>query len=205
MGLAMTGAAVERPNLTYSLLRAVDRPAHEAVDLARRPFLATAAPALLGLFLVSAASALSGLISPAGFRFTARLDALRAVFEALAVVIPGILVFATYLRLKLNARVLLAGISIGMLGAGLVAVCVLPLMAFLVVVSSEAPEVLALPALLVPGLALATMAALPVRVITSLDPSEEALWIARAFAFFLVAVFVLRMQAAFFSLYSRIW
>ncbi len=201
MGLATT-AAVDRPNLTYSLLRAVDRPAREALAMGRRPLGATVAPALLGLFLVAASSAAAGLVSPSGVRLVPRLDALRAVFEALAVVVPGTLVFATYLRLRLSARVLLAGTAIALLAAGLVSVCVLPLMAFLVVVSHEVPSVLALPALLVPGLALATVAALPIRVITALDPSKTALWLARGFAFFLVAVFSLRVHAALINLYD---
>ena len=98
------------------------------------------------------------------------------------VVIPGTLVFAIYLRLRLSTRVLLAATSIGLLAAGLVATCIMPLMAFLVLVSREAPFVLVLPALFVPGIALATLVALPVRVITSLDSSRSAWWLSRAFA-----------------------
>lgn len=201
MGSA-TGAVVDRSNLTDSLLRAVDRPAREALELARRPLGATVAPALLGVFLVAASSAAAGFVSPGGFRLAPRLDALRAVFEALLVVIPGTIVFASYLRLRLPPRVLLAATSIGLLAAGLVAACVLPLMAFLVLVSSEAPIVLGLPALIVPGLALATVAALPARVITALDPSRSAWWLSRAFVFFLGAVFALRAQAALYTLFT---
>ncbi|MGZ3459015.1 MAG: hypothetical protein ACXU86_10990, partial [Archangium sp.] len=157
-----------------SLLRSVDRPAREALDLARRPLTATLAPALLGIFLVAATSAAAGFVSPDGLQIAPRLDALRAVFEALLVVIPGTLVFAIYLRLRLSTRVLLAATSIGLLAAGLVATCVMPLMAFLALVSRESPLVLALPSVFVPGIALATMAALPVRVITSLDSSRAA-------------------------------
>jgi hypothetical protein len=183
-----------RLDLTNSLLRAVDRPAREALDLARRPLTATLAPALLGLVLVAATSAASGFVSSTGLRFVPRLDALRAVFEALLVVIPGTVVFAIYLRLRLTTRVLLAATAIGLLAAGLVATCVMPLMAFLVLVAKDAPTILVLPSVFVPGIALATVAALPVRVITALDPSRAAWWLSRAFAFFLGAVFLLRMH-----------
>jgi hypothetical protein len=183
-----------RLDLTNSLLRAVDRPAREALDLARRPLTATLAPALLGLVLVAATSAASGFVSSTGLRLVPRLDALRAVFEALLVVIPGTVVFAIYLRLRLSTRVLLAATAIGLLAAGLVATCVMPLMAFLVLVAKDAPTILVLPSVFVPGIALATVAALPVRVITALDPSRAAWWLSRAFAFFLGAVFLLRMH-----------
>jgi len=194
MGSASPGAAMGRLDLTNSLLRAVDRPAREALDLARRPLTATLAPALLGLVLVAATSAASGFVSSTGLRFVPRLDALRAVFEALLVVIPGTVVFAIYLRLRLSTRVLLAATAIGLLAAGLVATCVMPLMAFLVLVAKDAPTILVLPSVFVPGIALATVAALPVRVITALDPSRAAWWLSRAFAFFLGAVFLLRMH-----------
>jgi hypothetical protein len=198
MGSAPPQAAVGRLDLTNSLLRAVDRPAREALDMARRPLAATLAPALLGIFLVAATSAAAGFVSPDGLRLAPRLDALRAVFEALLVVVPGTLVFAIYLRLRLSTRVLLAATSIGLLAGGLVATCVMPLMAFLVLVSKEAPIILALPALFIPSLALATVAALPVRVITSLDSSRAAWWLSRAFAVFLGAVFLLRVQTSLF-------
>jgi hypothetical protein len=196
MGSASPGAAVGRLDLVNSLLRAVDRPAREALDLSRRPLAATLAPALLGIFLVAATSAAAGFVSPGGLQLAPRLDALRAVFEALLVVIPGTVVFAIYLRLRLTTRVLLAATSIGLLAAGLVASCVMPLMAFLVLVAKEAPLVLALPSLFVPGLALATLAALPVRAITTLDSSRSAWWLSRAFAFFLGAVFLLRVHTS---------
>ncbi len=198
MGSAPPQAAMGRLDLANSLLRSVDRPAREALDMARRPLAATLAPALLGTFLVAATSAAAGFVSPDGLQLAPRLDALRAVFEALLVVVPGTLVFAIYLRLRLSTRVLLAATSIGLLAGGLVAACVMPLMAFLVLVAKEAPVILALPALFIPSLALATVAALPVRVITSLDSSRAAWWLSRAFAVFLGAVFLLRIQTSLF-------
>ncbi len=202
MGSASPGAAVGRLDLVNSLLRAVHRPAREALDMARRPLAATLAPALLGLFLIAATSASAGFVSPEGLQLAPRLDALRAVFEALLVVIPGTLVFAIYLRLRLTTRVLLAATSIGLLAAGLVATCVMPLMAFLVLVSRDAPFILDLPSVFVPGLALATLAALPLRVITALDTSRAAWWMSRAFAFFLGAVFLLRVHSSLLTLWS---
>jgi len=201
MGSAVP-AISDRPHLTHLLFRAVDRPAREALELSRRPFWATLAPALVGVFLVAIASAAAAAVSPRGFVLGGRLDGLRAIFEALLVVVPGATVFSVYLRLRLPARALLAATALGLLAAGLVATCVLPLMAFLVLVSTDAPGVLALPALLVPTLALCTLALIPFRVITSLDPSDSARWLARLFAFFLVVVFALRVNAALFSLFQ---
>ncbi|MFP2934214.1 hypothetical protein ACLESO_55660 [Pyxidicoccus sp. 3LG] len=131
--------ALARLDLSYSLLRALDRPAREALELARRPLLATVAPALLGLFLVATASTLAGFVSPEGFQLAPRLDGVRAVFESLLVVVPGTLVFASYLRLRVSPRAFLAATSIGLLAAGLMAACVLPLMAFFVLVAHDAP------------------------------------------------------------------
>src|SRR5690348_13019291 len=99
MGTAPPQSAVGRLDLANALLRSVDRPAREALDMARRPLVATLAPALLGTLLVAATSAAAGFVSPSGLWLAPRLDALRAVFEALLVVVPGTLVFAIYLRL----------------------------------------------------------------------------------------------------------
>ena len=201
MGPTPPEAAMGRLELMNSLMRAVDRPAREALDLARRPWAATLGPTLLGLFLVAASSALVGFISPEGVRLAPHFDTLSALFEALAVVFPGTLVFAIYLRLRISPRVLLASLSIGLLAAGLVAACALPLMAFLALVSREAPHLLALPALFVPGLALTTLMTLPVRVITALDGSRPAWVLSRAFAVCLGAVFFLRIAPALTTLW----
>jgi len=202
MGTASPAAAMDRPHLTHSLFRAVDRPAREVLELSHRPLMATLAPALLGIFLIAAASAAAGTVFPDRLRLMPRLDVLRAVFEAFLVVVPGTVILATYLRLRLPLRTLLAATAIGLLGAGLVATCLLPLMAFLVLLSREAPGIRVLPALLVPGIALGTVASLVLRVITSLDRSRGALWFARAFAFFLVTVFLLRVHAAILDFFS---
>jgi hypothetical protein len=197
MGSATLRAAVDRPHLMDSLLRSLDRPARAALELARRPLSATVAPALLGIFLVAVASALAGCISLSGFRLVPRLDALRAVFESLLVVVPGTTVFAIYLRLRIPARAFLSATALGLLAAGVVAACVLPLMAF----NADVP----IPLLFVPGLALATVAAFPARVITSLDSSRAARWLSRAFIFFLGAVFVLRINTAILKSYVWLW
>jgi hypothetical protein len=186
---------LERLDLSSSLLRALDRPARQALELSRQPLRETVAPALLGLFLIATSSVLAGLATPEGARVALRLDAVRAALESLCVVVPGTAVFAIYLRLRISTRTFLAGTAIGLLAAGLMAACVLPLMGFLVLLSTERDWLIrGLLSLMVPGLALATVAVLPVRVITSLDRSPTALWLSRAFAFFLIAVFVLRVH-----------
>jgi hypothetical protein len=175
------------------------------LELARRPLTATLAPAVLGVFLVAAASALAGCISLAGFRLVPRLDVLRAVFEALLVVVPGTTVFAIYLRLHISARAFLAATALGLLAAGVVATCVLPLMGFIAIVAVKSRTSLPIPLLFVPGFALATVAALPARVIVSLDSSKAARRLARAFIFFLGAVFVLRIHSALINLHFWFW
>ena len=205
MGSASLSAAVDRPHALNSLLRSLDRPARTALDLAQRPVWATLAPALLGIFLVAASSALAGCVSLNGFRLVPRLDSLRAVFESLLVVVPGTTVFAIYLRLRISARTFLAATALGLFSAGVVAACLLPLVAFLAVVADQSRAAIPLSSL-VPGIALATVALLPARVMTALDSSREARWLARVFIFFLGAVFLLRINAALFKSYSfYIW
>ncbi len=205
MGSATLEAAMTRPHLMDSLLRSLDRPARAALELARRPLWATLAPALVGTFLVAVASAVAGCITLTGFRLVPRLDALRAVFEALVVVVPGATVFALYLRLRIAPRVFLAATALGLLAAGVVAACVLPLMGFIAVVAVEARTDVPIPLLCVPGLALATVAVIPARVMTALDSSRPAYWLSRAFIFFLGAVFVLRINTAIFNAYNWLW
>ena len=205
MGSASLTAAVDRPALIDSLLRLLDRPARSALELARRPLTATLAPAALGIFLVAAASALAGCISLSGFRLVPRLDVLRAVFESLLVVVPGTTVFAIYLRLRIPARAFLAATALGLLAAGVVATCVLPLMGFISIVAVKSRMEVPIPLLFVPGLALATVAALSARVIVSLDTSRAARWLSRAFIFFLGAVFVLRINSALLNIHTWLW
>jgi hypothetical protein len=205
MGSTTVVVAADRPHLIDSLLRLLDRPARSALELARRPLSATLAPATLGIFLVAAASALAGCISLSGFRLVPRLDVLRAVFEALLVVIPGTTVFAIYLRLRIPSRAFLASTALGLLAAGVVATCVLPLMGFISVVAVKSRMDLPIPLLFVPGLALATVAALVARVIVTLDTSKAARWLSRAFIFSLGAVFVLRINSALLNIHTWLW
>jgi hypothetical protein len=205
MGSTTLVTTVDRPHLIDSLFRLLDRPARSALELARRPLPATLAPAVLGIFLVAAASALAGCISLSGFRLVPRLDVLRAVFEALLVVVPGTAVFAIYLRLRIPTRALLASTALGLLAAGVVATCILPLMGFIAIVAVKSRTEVPIPLLFVPGLALATVAALVARVIVSLDTSTSARWLARAFIFSLGAVFVLRINSALLNLHTWLW
>jgi len=205
MGSTSLVTTVDRPHLIDSLLRLLDRPARSALELARRPWPATLAPATLGIFLVAAASALAGCISLSGFRLVPRLDVLRAVFEALLVVVPGTAVFSIYLRLHIPTRALLASTALGLLAAGVVATCILPLMGFIAVVAVKSRTDVPIPLLFVPGLALATVAALVARVIVSLDSSRAARWLSRAFIFSLGAIFVLRINSALLNLHTWLW
>lgn len=182
-------------NANQQVLRALDRPALTALDLARRPWIFTLSPALVGLFLVAAACALAEALARRQLAGAPRLDVLRAALEAMVVVVPGALVLATFLRLRVRPRMLLGSVSTGLLLAGVIAVCMMPLVLFLSLVSSEAPSVMIAPAFLVPALSLAIVATAPLRMIDVVDDSAGAWLFGRGFVAALVLVFFIRVHS----------
>lgn len=174
----MTSTAPSDAPLGYprALQLAIDMPAREALRITRRSLTATLAPAMLGAALVAASSLAARVIGPPHPRYVSaaleRVDLLRAVFEALLVVVPSALVLGSYLRLSIGARAILASFAIGLLHAGVVAAALVPLVAFLGIVSRAQPMLS--PGLLLPPIAVATVAATVARIVRSVDPSARA-------------------------------
>ena len=182
-----------RADLWRDFVRGIDRPTRQAHEIARRPFSYTVAPALVGTFLITVASLVAGLADPTRHEVIPRADALRAAFEALAVVVPGAVVFGTYLRLRMTPGALVAATSLGLLTAGVVSLALVPLVAFLALVSQEVPMVLKAQPVLVPGVALAAVASVVYRVIKASDPSARAAVLARGFGVGVFALFAVRV------------
>jgi hypothetical protein len=174
------------------VVRALDRPAHHALGLARGPWFHAVAPAVVGLFLVAVSVTVAGLLGPTAHGVTLRADGLRALGEALAVVIPGLSVLATYARVRVTPGELLAAAATGLLVAGVVSVSLVPLLAFLALVSRDVPSVLGAMPLLVSGVALASVAVVVMRVLDAADGTVRAVWLGRCFVAGLFLVFGLR-------------
>lgn len=181
-------------NAHQQVLRALDRPALTAIDLARKPWIFTLSPALVGLFLVATACAIAEMLARGQLAGAPRLDVLRAALEALVVVVPGALVLATFLRLRVRPRMLLGSLSAGLLLAGVVAICMTPLVLFLALVSREAPSVMVAPAFLLPAISMAIVATSPLRMIDVVDDSPGAWAFGRGLVAALVLVFVVRVH-----------
>lgn len=178
------------------LLRALDLPARHAVELGQRPLLATLAPLLGGLGLMSIASSAAALIDLPGPSFgVPRLEALLAGFEALLVVMPALLIAAMYAGLRMGPRTLAAALAVAVLAGGMVAVSLVPLMAFLGLVERTKEGLQFAMSPLVPTVALVAVSAVTSRVMTTLDASVRSLWLARAFIALLFSVFVFRFLA----------
>jgi hypothetical protein len=178
---------------TLSLVRALDMPAREALLLARRHPLAALAPAVVGAVLIAGACLAAQAMEPVQ-RLSplalSKIDLLRAVGEALAVVAPSAIIFATYVRIAVTPRTLLTALAIGMLTAGVVLAALVPTMAFLSIASRAQPVVS--PALLFPVVALAAIGATFTRVVRSIDRSARARWLTFVFDALLLAVFGVR-------------
>lgn len=155
------------------LTLALDAPARAALTLAKRPAWNGLGWALGGATLVALACWAAATLVFLDHR--ALLGGGRLVssfFEAVALVLPSAVVFATYLGLGLTPRVWIASISVAILTAGVVTTLLVPAFAYLALVTRTAP-VLAL-ALVPPFVALATVGAILARVLSSLDSSRTA-------------------------------
>ena len=119
--------------VAFSLLvDAVDRPAHAALTLGHRGLLPTAAQALAGLFAVALATAGTQLLLGGGLG--GPVDGLMAFAEVSLLLIPAALM-AAFLQDRVPLRTLLGTVAVGLLHAGVVALCLLPLVVFVAVVA----------------------------------------------------------------------
>ncbi len=187
-----------------ALLRAIDRPAHEAVRLARGPWMRLFSPGLLGVALIATAClivSLPGLLGTGGDGSPAvDIEGLLALVETLLVVTPVMLSTAAYARLQLTPRVVIAALSVCLLVAGVVSMSSLPMVAYLLVNSRDVGFLLVVLSLIVPGLAFGSVLVILFRVFTTLDPSSRSRWMSRAFVVVSSAVFYERMAANIFPL-----
>ncbi|MBS2032956.1 MAG: hypothetical protein JST54_34105 [Deltaproteobacteria bacterium] len=181
------------PELWSTLLRPVDRPAREALELGRAPAMRTAALGAAGIALWSA----SGLLANGLLGAWGSFDALGGALESLAVALPALIVFGVYLRLDLGPRALLAAQAVGLWTAGLVCVCVLPLLAFLAVMSHGELWALHLRGVLLPVMGLAVATAVPLRILITVDRSARARWLGRAFVSTVAVAFLFKLLLAF--------
>jgi len=98
-------ALVRHPTEIWrGVFRALDRPAREALELARKPVHHALAPAALGLFFLASATAAAAALAPDGRG--GATDGLRSVLEALGVALPATWVMGTWMRLRTPPGVL---------------------------------------------------------------------------------------------------
>lgn len=170
------------------LLTLVDAPARGAIQLTRVPVWRSLGLIGCGAGMVLVATAASAAMS-AGSLAVPGAFAAHVVFawlEALAVVVPSALLLFTYADLDFDARAVTAGVAVSLLTSGVVAVGIVPLVAYLVVMTRAAPLVSigAVPTIT----ALVAFAATFRRVGLSVDPSSRAsLFIHGALVAFAVA------------------
>ncbi len=172
---------MERSLVLTPLMDAVDRPAHAALALGRRGFLPTLGQAGLGLFGVALATTATQLLLGGGLE--ARVDGLRAFMEVSALLVP-IALLAAFLQVGVPLRTLLGAMAVGLLQAGVVALAMLPLVAFVAVVSDVESMRLVFPgihalmaSLAIPMLALLTLLERTAGVVRNLDGRH---WVGRA-------------------------
>jgi hypothetical protein len=175
------------------VLGLLDRPALGALQLARQRPLATLAPATVGVGLAIVGAVLADVATPGA---SPALYGLRALLEALAVVVPTSLIFFTYLNLAVAPRAFLAAAALGMATAGVVGLSLLPLLAFAAVAGQGALPFLAHPAVVLPFAFALTVAAVVLRVVRSIDPRPLGRGCSVAFFALLVGAFTLRFHAA---------
>jgi hypothetical protein len=185
------------------IFRALDRPAREALELARRPTVHTATPAAVGVVLIAVASIVAALPSLAAHNtrdlgLALSVDGLRPLLETLAAIMPLTLVLSGYLRLATSSRAILAAFAIGLLLAGVVSVSLLSMVFFLVVVSGDNVAVPTLLSMVIPCVALGTILSVVVRVSGTIDPSRRA-WLVTRFAATLAAAVFLDRTASHYA------
>ncbi len=189
--------AIDVRSAKQAFLDALDRPAREAIRLsARSPWL-TAGPFALGLSQLGLALwAARGLAGHAGhgpaIDWARGVDPLRALLEGLVLVAPGSVILATYARVLVAPRALLAAYGLGVLTAGFVALATLPVCALLAVVAAPdraAPICVLLPA----AVAVLTIASVTARVLRTLDSRSGIRPLSLALGAALVGTFVERL------------
>lgn len=185
-------AAPDAPGLR-ALLGLLDRPALSALQLARRAPAATLAPAAVGVGLAVVGAAGADLATAGS---SLALHGLRALLEALAVVVPTSLISFTYVNLRVPPRAFLAAAALGLATAGVVGLSLLPLLAFAAVAGQGALPFFAQPAVLLPFAFTVAVGAVVLRVVRSVDPRPVGRACSVVFFALLLGAFALRFHPA---------
>jgi hypothetical protein len=176
-----------------AFFRLFDRPTREILETARAPFPRTIALAVSGLGMVVLASVIAALpmTRMEGRKFW-EIDILRPWMEALVFVVPSLVTFSAYLRLKLTPRVIFSAMAIGLLFAGVLALSVLPLVGFLMAMAWSVRDLQQLLTLVPAVVAFGTVVAVSTRHLGQLDTSTRAAWVLKLFLFISIALFAER-------------
>ncbi|MFT3839436.1 MAG: hypothetical protein QM723_20805 [Myxococcaceae bacterium] len=170
--------------------RGVDAPVRTSLELSRRTWLHQLAPGLAGTALLAGATLLSSAIAG-----RARdPDALSALGQALAVVVPAatIVVSARVSRMPFGAWI--SSLSLGALHAGLVAALFVPLVLLLTFTAGR--ELAAHLGIrhLVPFVGCWAGLLVPSRALTTLDRSFLSKVVASGLSFFVLGLFLYRLS-----------
>jgi hypothetical protein len=178
------------------LIDAVDRPARAAVDLGRRGVLPTVGEACVGVAGVAAASVATQLLL--GGDLSSRVDGLMAFLEVTLLLVPIVLV-AAFARIAVPLRAMFGAVAVGLLHAGVVALTLLPLAAFVAVVADLEVVSIAFPVahdalvgLVVPFVALLTLLERATDIVRSIDGDPWVARLARLVSFALAFAFLAR-------------
>ena len=178
------------------LIDAVDRPTNAAIALGRRGVLPTMGEAFVGLAAVAAATIATQLLLGGGL--DARVDGLWAFLEVSLLLVPVVLL-AAFVQVGVPLRALFGAVAVGLLHAGIVALTLLPLAAFLAVVGNMELVRMSFPlahdilvGLAVPFVALLTLLERGSGIVRSIDGNPWAARLARFVSFALAAAFLVR-------------
>jgi len=178
------------------LIDAIDRPANAALALGARGLFPTFAEASLGLFGVAAATVATQLLLTGSLQ--GRVDGLAAFLEITVLLVP-LTLMAAFLQVGVPLRALLGAVAVGLLQAGLVALTLLPLVAFTAVVSdleavrSSFPIAhAAVVGLAVPGIALMTLLERSTSIVRSIDGTPLVARATRFVSYALAVAFLAR-------------
>lgn len=167
----LTASPTQKP--LESIIDTLDSPVQHTLLLARRSLWTTFLVGFVGAFLIALSTWATRVLQ---FGVGMKHDTLLALFVAIAVVFPSASIVAVYLGIIMSPRVQVAAIAIALVVSGAVACSTMPLMAFLVLVSSWTSVISF--EVVIPIVAAGAIAATISRITRVLDPRPRA----RAFA-----------------------
>jgi hypothetical protein len=175
------------------LIALVDAPARGALSLSHTSLWRSLGLIVCGAGMVLLSTAVSAALGVGGFAIEGTLAAAIAQswIEALVVVIPSAVLLFTYANIAFDARATTAAVAVALVTSGIVALGIVPLVAYLVVMTRVDPlvSVGAVPTIV----ALVAFAATFRRVGVALDRSRRALVLVHGALVAFGAAFVLRL------------